>query len=162
MRSFALRTILASLAVVTFCGFKLQIKNGKLQVEGGNKTSSQPANRNTASAIPAADPKPAGGVCNAQQSIGLCYLFVGKKNAENQTSQGNQMACKLFKGQFSAGDPCPQPNRLGTCTIKGGAPDEYRLIYYPTQNFDAGKAQSDCVNPKSSIHVQGAGTWQPG
>ncbi|MEK6579870.1 MAG: hypothetical protein AABZ55_11640 [Bdellovibrionota bacterium] len=102
----------------------------------------------------------AGESCNATQGISLCYVFSGAKNKEEKTKKGNQMACKLFKGSYTGNNTCPT-GALGRCTILGGAPGEYTLIYYPGK-FNASKAQSDCQNPKSGIHIQGAGVWVAG
>jgi hypothetical protein len=139
------------LCLFTLCGFKLKIKGLNL-----NQTS------RPAPAAPPADPKPIGGLCDATNSLGICYLFSGAKNAESKVQNGNQMACKFMKGKFAADGKCPPGNRLGRCTVLGGSPEEYLLFYFAGKKLDAGKAASDCADAKSGLHRHGAGTWLAG
>jgi hypothetical protein len=89
----------------------------------------------------------------------LCYAFSGNENAQDKTKKGNEMACKLMRGQFLPSATCPSQNALGRCRVLAGQPKEYTLFYYSGGKINQDGAQSDCVNPKSGLHIQGAGEW---
>lgn len=150
--------------VLSLCAFRVQIKGGKPVVELPRQPSAQPAPAPSpapAATQPAAtpDPEAKAGLCDASGTVGLCYVFSGEKNKEQRAEKGNQMACRIVRGKFTPGGACPTAGRLGKCTIKAGTPEEYVLVYY-SGKFDTAKASADCGNPKSSIHIQGAGVWQ--
>ena len=97
-------------------------------------------------------------VCDASAQAKLCYAFVGEEN-KNKGRKGNEFACKLMKGQFTEPGSCPSEKALGRCDVATGQPKEYVLFYYSGGRITRSGAERDCVNAKSSLHVQGAGTW---
>lgn len=103
---------------------------------------------------------PRGGVCDASRSVGVCFSFSGENSAKPEMSRGNQLMCRLFKGQFYPIGNCPELNNLGRCDLSQGTPDAYHLFYYQTQNVNHAAATKDCADPKSSLHSQGAGQWR--
>jgi hypothetical protein len=156
MKRKLIAVLAASALIPLLCAFNLNDLKKKPQPKP-KQSATTPAPTDGAAAT--AQPASPGGVCDASGGVGLCYVFSGANTATKNVQDGNKMACKLFKGQFAASAPCPADNQIGKCTIKAGTPDEYVLYYYVSQNFDATKAAADCTNAKSSVHVQGAGTW---
>ncbi|NBV50432.1 DUF2799 domain-containing protein [bacterium] len=102
---------------------------------------------------------PRGGVCDAAESVGVCFVFAGDNYTKPDSARGNQLMCKLFNGQFHPIGNCPEPKVLGRCDLVQGSPDAYSLFYYQTRNVDYSAATKDCADPKSSLHNQGAGQW---
>lgn len=104
-------------------------------------------------------PEPRGGLCDSSRATGICFVFSGTKYLNASEQMPNRMACNLLQGEFRPAGQCTPEGQLGRCTIAKGAPDEYMLYYYQNKNLDIRTAQQDCANPKSSIHIQGAGEW---
>jgi hypothetical protein len=101
-----------------------------------------------------------GGVCDASQNAGVCFVFAGDNNAKPDIARGNQFMCRLFRGQYLPLGHCPEAQAIGRCDLVQGTPDAYHLFYYSTKRGNQNTAMQDCANPKSSLHTVGAGTWR--
>lgn len=102
---------------------------------------------------------PRGGICDASESVGVCFVFAGENFVKTEVNRGNQMMCKLFNGQYQPIGNCPETKAIGRCDLVKGSPDAYSLFYYQTKNVDYSAATKDCADSKSSLHNQGAGQW---
>jgi hypothetical protein len=80
---------------------------------------------------------------------GLCLAVIGTVSAADTTSFNT--ACSTNGG--TAGSGCPTANRVGTCVVSVGPPQQVYSYYSP--NFTATTGQADCLAPP-------AGTWTPG
>lgn len=102
---------------------------------------------------------PRAGICDASESVGVCFAFTGENFLKPEVVRGNQAACRFFNGQYYPIGNCPEPKSLGRCDLVKGTPDSYHLYYYQNKNVDQAAATKDCADPKSSLHSQGAGQW---
>ncbi len=111
-----------------------------------------------------ASPDPAtvlGGICDATQSVGLCYYFLGPEHAKDTVVSLNQYACKLLRGKFKpVGARCPQANRAGRCRVKHETVDALTILYYFPRH-DIAKAQADCERPAMGAQSAQVGKWVP-
>ncbi len=137
--------LFAAASSTSFAGWKMKWKN-KNQSDDKQQTS-QPAAPSM--------------VCDAMGSYAICYAFTGAGNSESNTQKGNEMACKLMKGSFAISSTCKTDGVLGKCAVLPKQPKEYTLYYYSggPMKFTPASAETDCKNPKSSLHAQGAGQW---
>jgi hypothetical protein len=102
-----------------------------------------------------------GGLCDASESAGICYVFTGVKYTDPYQQRPNRRFCNLIQGIYSPSGQCPLQEQLGRCTVSRGRPEEQVLYYYYRENINLALAQRDCVDPRSSAHSQGAGEWTP-
>ena len=158
MRNVALILIILTcipmLAKADWNSFNENLK-ARIQQEA-EKQKQKKADRQVASAPAAMAPSL---VCDAAlSSLNVCYAFTGAGNTDSKSKKGNEFACKMMRGKLMESSLCPTERLIGKCTVLAGQPKEYSLFYY-TGRHTKSSAQADCRNPKSSIHVQGAGVW---
>lgn len=102
-----------------------------------------------------------GGLCDASDTLGVCYYFLGPKHAEDGVLAGNQYACKLFRGVFKpVGARCPQASRVGRCRVKHEAPEALTILYYSPMH-DLAKGKAECEKGKNGQHGIVPGKWVP-